>query len=297
MVTRTTRTPDERAFYALSNTIMIGLMLIIIFPLLNVLAQSFSSPSSVLGGRVFIWPVEPTLFAYKNLLRSQTVFTGYINTLFYMIVGTVINVFMTVICAYPLARRDFSGRKVFMAIFSFTMLFNGGMIPTYLLVRNLGMIDTRWAMLIPGAINVWNMIMARTFFDNTIPVELYESATLDGASHFRVLISIVLPLSTPILAVLGMFYAVGHWNQYFNAMLYLSSPKLFNIQIILRGALQNITTMMDDPNYLGDIQQAMGVAEVSKYAMIVLTMVPMLIIYPFAQRFFIKGIMIGAVKG
>jgi ABC-type glycerol-3-phosphate transport system permease component len=174
------------------------------------------------------------------------------------------------------------------------------MIPTYIVIKNLGLINTRWVMLLPGAMAVWNMILCRTFFQNTIPREMYESAELDGASDMRVLFSVVLPLSAPILAVLTLFYAVGHWNSYFNAMLYLSKQELFNIQLVLQNAIANIQTLLMNTsagNTAARQMEAMALQESAKYALIVISMVPVLIIYPFVQKYFIKGIMIGALKG
>jgi ABC-type glycerol-3-phosphate transport system permease component len=215
-----------------------------------------------------------------------------------MSAGTAINLFLTILCAYPLARKEFAGRNIFMLICSFTMMFGGGMIPTYLVVRNLGLIDTRWAMLLPGAMTVWNMILARTFFQNTIPAEMYESAELDGAGDTTILLRIVLPLSVPIIAVLTLFYAVGHWNSYFDAMLYLRTQGLFNIQLILRIAISNIAQILSNVSSdMSQQQKALALAEASKYVIIVISMLPVLIIYPFVQKYFIKGIMIGAIKG
>jgi ABC-type glycerol-3-phosphate transport system permease component len=269
----------------------------VLLPLLNVFAQAFSDPQSVLAGRVLFWPRNFTLTTITLILRNPNIQTGYLNTLFYASVGTVINLVMTVLCAYPLSRKNFSARNVFMLIFTFTMMFGGGMIPTYILIKDLRLIDTRWVMILPGAMAVWNMILARTFFQNTIPNELYESAELDGASNFKTLVSIVLPLSTPILAVLTLFYAVGHWNSYFDAMMYLRSQRLFNIQLILRNAIANIQALLNQSDNLSFLEQSMAFAEASKYAIIVVSMVPVLIIYPFVQKYFIKGIMIGAIKG
>jgi ABC-type glycerol-3-phosphate transport system permease component len=263
-----------------------------------VIAQAFSAPESVLTGRVFIWPRNFTTETFQMIIRNRFVVTGYLNTLIYMSAGTVINLFLTILCAYPLSRREFAGRNIFMLICSFTMMFGGGMIPTYLVVRNLGLIDSRWAMLLPGAMTVWNMILARTFFQNTIPQELYESAELDGAADTTVLLRIVLPLSGPIIAVLTLFYAVGHWNSYFDAMLYLRSQSLYNIQLILRIAISNITQLFTQLSTdMAQQQKAIALAEASKYVIIVISMLPVLIIYPFVQKYFIKGIMIGAIKG
>jgi ABC-type glycerol-3-phosphate transport system permease component len=226
--------------------------------------------------------------------------TGFLNTFYYAGVGTVINLVMTIMCAYPLAQPDFRGRSFFSLVFAFTMMFGGGMIPTYIIIKNLGLINTRWVMLLPGAMAVWNMILARTFFQNTIPREMYESAQLEGASDIRMLVSIVLPLSTPIIAVLALFYAVGHWNSYFNAMLYLSKQELYNIQLILQNAISNIQSLLNETTGVGAMTrmiEALAQAEAGKYALIVISMLPVLVIYPFVQKYFIKGIMIGALKG
>jgi ABC-type glycerol-3-phosphate transport system permease component len=289
--------PSDRAFYILDYGLLCFCGLIILLPLLNVFSQAFSDPQSVLAGRVLFWPRNFTTGTIRLILRNPNIKTGYLNTFFYAAVGTVYNLIVTVMCAYPLSRPGLAGRNVFMLIITFTMMFSGGMIPSYLLTRDLGLIDTRWVMIIPGAMAVWNMIMARTFFQNTIPKELYESAELDGASHIKMLLSIVLPLSTPILAVLTLFYAVGHWNSYFDAMMYLRSPHLFNIQLILRNAISSIEVLLNQSDNLTELEKSMAYAEASKYAIIVISMVPVLVIYPLVQKYFIKGIMIGAIKG
>jgi putative aldouronate transport system permease protein len=290
--------PSDKLFYLVDYTLLAFCGIIVLVPLLNILAQSFSDPQSVISGTVFIWPRNFTLKTFQMILRNRFVLTGYWNTLIYMSVGTVINLVLTILCAYPLSRTEFAGRNIFTLILAFTMMFSGGMIPTYLVVRNLGLIDTRWAMWLPGAMAVWNMILARTFFQNSIPREMYESAELDGAGDTTVLLNIVLPLSGPILAVLTLFYAVGHWNSYFDGMLYLRSQELFNIQLILRIAISNIQQLMTQTG--GDMaaqQMALALGEASKYVIIVISMLPVLVIYPFVQRHFIKGIMIGAIKG
>jgi multiple sugar transport system permease protein/putative aldouronate transport system permease protein len=289
--------PVDRLFYVVDYVLLLCAGVVVIFPLLNVIANSFSSPAMVLSGRVMIWPKAPTLEIYRGILKNKIIVTGYLNTLFYTGAGTLINLTMTVLCAYPLSRTSLMGRNFFMLIFAFTMMFGGGMIPTYLLIRDLGLVNTRAVMLLPGAMAVWNMILARTFFQNTIPREMYESAELDGASHARVLVSIVLPLSVPVLAVLALFYAVGHWNSYFDAMLYLKSQDLFNIQLVLRIAISNIQYLLDQAGDMARLESAMALAETSKYVIIVISMLPVLIIYPFVQKHFIKGIMIGALKG
>jgi ABC-type glycerol-3-phosphate transport system permease component len=286
----------DKAFYVLDYALLFFAGAIVILPLLNVFSQALSDPQSVLSGRVKFWPRNFTLSTIGLILRNKSIMTGFMNTLYYAGFGTLINLVVTVMCAYPLSRPEFRGRNVFMLIFAFTMMFGGGMIPTYINIKNLGLLNTRWVMLLPGAMAVWNMILCRTFFQNTIPREMYESAEMDGAGDIRMLVSIVLPLSVPILAVLTLFYAVGHWNSYFNAMMYLSSQSLYNIQLILRNAISNINNLLDSTD-LSNMEQNMAFAEASKYALIVISMVPVLIIYPFVQKYFIKGIMIGAIKG
>jgi ABC-type glycerol-3-phosphate transport system permease component len=291
-------TGSDKAFYVLDFVLLSFCGLIVFIPLLNVFAQAFSDPQSVLAGKVLLWPRYPTIGTFTLIMRNPSIMTGYLNTLFYASAGTCINLVMTVLCAYPLSRSDFVGRNFFTVIFAFTMMFGGGMIPTYILMKNLGLINTRLVMLLPCAMTVWNMILARTFFQNTIPKELYESAELDGASDMWTLLKIVLPLSTPILAVLTLFYAVGtHWNSYFDAMMYLNSPNLFNIQLILRNAIANIAALVSETRDMSQIEKTAAVMEASKYAIIVISMLPVLIIYPFVQKYFIKGIMIGAIKG
>jgi len=299
MTRRTRLAPVDRLFYIVDYALLGAAGLVVLLPLLNVFAQAFSDPQSVLAGRVLFWPRGFTLDTFTMILRNRNIITGYVNTLFYASFGTVINLVVTVMCAYPLSRTELPGRGVIMLIFAFTMMFGGGMIPTYLVIRGLGLINTRAVMLIPCAMTVWNMILARTFFQTSIPRELYESAELDGASDARVLVSIVLPLSGPILAVLTLFYAVStHWNSYFDAMMYLKSPSLYNIQLILRNAIANIAALMGESSEItANLEQNLALMEAGKYVIIVISMLPVLLIYPFVQKYFIKGIMIGAIKG
>jgi ABC-type glycerol-3-phosphate transport system permease component len=288
----------DRSFYII-DYIYLGLAgVVVIMPLLNVFAQAFSDPQSVLAGRVLFWPRNFTIKTIQRILSYRYIIQGFTNTVYYAVAGTLINLVMTVLCAYPLAQPDFRGRGFFSLLFAFTMMFGGGMIPTYILIKNLGLINTRWVMLLPGALAVWNMILCRTFFQNTIPREMYESAEMDGASDIKVLFTVVLPLSSSIIAVLALFYAVGHWNAYFNAMLYLTKPELYNIQLILQNAIANIQSLLLDTSGTAvQQQQAMALQEAGKYALIVISMIPVLVIYPFVQKYFIKGIMIGALKG
>jgi multiple sugar transport system permease protein/putative aldouronate transport system permease protein len=212
------------------------------------------------------------------------------------VVGTLVNLAVTILAGYALSRKDLVGRNFFMFLFAFTLLFNGGIVPTYLVVNQLGLINTRWALIIPQALSVWNLIITVTYFRTSIPPELLEAAQLDGCNDFQFLARVVLPLSTPIIAVLTLFYAVSHWNEYFAALLYLNKQELYPLQIMLRNILvqnQIDFTMIDISAYAA--RQAMR--ELLKYALIVVASVPVLLIYPFVQRYFIKGIMIGAIKG
>lgn len=291
-------TPVDRSFYVVVDVYLAICGIIVLLPLLHVLAQSLSDPMMVIAGRVSFFPINPTLDIYSQVIKSQNIMTGFMNTLFYAGGGTCLNLFMTVICAYPLARKGLWGRKVIVFIFTFTMMFGGGMIPTYLVIKQLGLIDTRAVMILPGAITVWNMIMCRTYFMSSIPEELYESASLDGASDIRILVSMVVPLSVPILAVMVLFYAVGHWNSYFDAMIYLNSPELYNIQLVLRNAINNVKSISENgASDMANMVKNEANGEAIKYVLIVITMIPVMIIYPFVQKYFIKGIMIGSIKG
>ena len=287
----------DRIYYGVCYTIVALLVLIVLYPLIYIISASFSSPAQVSSGKVWLLPVDPTLYSYEVILQYKNVFIGYGNTIFYTVVGTLINIAVTMLCAYPLSRRDFSGRYVLSLIFVFTMVFNAGMIPNYMLIRDLGMLGTRWAMLLPGAMNVYNMIVARTFIQNTIPTELLEASKLDGCDDFQYFTRVVLPLSSTVIAVITLYYAVAHWNSYFNAFLYLSDRDMYPLQIFLRQILvQNNfdTSEMTDPELA---QQLKGLSEVLKYSVIVVSTAPLMCLYPFVQKYFVKGVMIGSVKG
>ena len=273
-------------------------LLVVTIPLIYIVANSFSSASAVSGGRVLLWPIEPSLKAYKVAFGDPQIMQGYLNSFIYAIGGTLISVTLTIAIAYPLSRRTFFGRNVIMSVLIFTMLFSGGLIPTYLVVQDLGMLNTRWAMVIPSAIGVWQVIIARTFFRSTIPDELYEAATIDGASDLRFLWSIVLPLSKPVIAVIALMYAIFQWNSYFDALIYLKDPGLYPLQIVLRNILIQ-SDVSSTGTTGGDIESyaaAQRIAELTKYAMIVVSSLPLMIALPFMQKHFTKGAMIGAVK-
>lgn len=287
----------DKIFVILVYVFLIAVFLIILYPLIYIVSASFSDSQAVISGRVKLLPVDVTLKGYKAVFKNGKIITGFANSLFYMVVGTILNLIMTVLCAYPLSRKEFVHRNKIAALFVFTMYFSGGMVPTYMVVSNLNLIDTRWAMIIPSAMSTYNMIIARTYMVNSIPDELYEAAQMDGCTPFKYLIRVIIPLSKPILAVLTLYYGVTRWNSYFDAMLYLNDQKLQPLTIVLREILiQNKIdyTMLTDVGAAAELQ---GMTELLKYSTIVVASVPVLIIYPFVQKYFVKGVMIGAVKG
>lgn len=290
-------TLDDKIFYIVSFLILTIFFLLVLYPCIFVLSSSFSSGKAVQAGKVLLFPVDLSLAGYKMVFSNKSVWTGYANSIFYTVVGTAINLVLTMICAYCMSRRDLRGRDGFMLFFTFTMFFSGGMIPSYLLLNSLHMLNTRWALLLPGAMSVYNMIVARTFIMSNIPNELLEAAQIDGCSDIRYFLDIVLPLSKTIIAVLLLFYGVGHWNSYFSAMIYLNDRDLFPLTLFLREilALGNIDpTSITDPDLVAQIQEY---AATIKYALIVVSLIPVLLIYPFVQKHFVKGVMIGSVKG
>lgn len=285
-------------FDIVNMVVMSILLIVFLWPLIFVISASLSDPGAVWNGEVIFFPVRFNLNAYKEILGYKDIWIGYRNTLFYTIAGTALNLCFTVFAAYPLSRKDFYTRNFFMFLFMFTMYFSGGLIPTYMVVSGLGLTNTFWAMIVPGAVSVYNMIITRTYFVNSIPESLQEAAQLDGANTFQFLIRIVLPLSKPILAVIGLYYGVAHWNDFFTALLYVNDKALFPLQTFLRDILIQNNLALDaaglDPT---DAAAKMQLAQTIKYGVIVVASVPVLCIYPFIQKYFVKGIMIGAVKG
>ena len=289
----------DMVYIVITEVILWFMLVIILIPLVYIVSSSFSSPEAVGNGWVYLWPVDFSLKGYAAVFTTEKVWIGFRNSIFYTVVGTFINIVVTMLAAYPLSRRDLKGRGVVTVIFTFTMLFSGGMIPTYLLVRDLGMINTVWAMLIPGAMSVYNVIIARTYIQSSIPFDLYESASLDGCTDDRYLISVVLPLAKPIIAVLVLWYAVGHWNQYFNAMIYLRDSNLLPLQIVLRNFL--IVEDMNDSSLatmsMEEYMDKLYLKNLYQYSLIVIASAPVMMLYPFIQKHFVKGIMLGSLKG
>ena len=288
---------QDKTYYSVVYTLVTLLTLIVLLPLINVLACSFSAPEAVASGKVLLWPVNFSVSGYERVFNTDEIWIGYANTLYYTIVGTFVNVFVTLICAYPLARRGLPDKSFFSFLFAFTMLFSGGLVPTYLLARNLHLLNTRWALIIPGAMGVYQMIVTRTFLVANIPQELLEMSQIDGCNDFRFFWSFVLPLSKAVIAVTAMQYAVGHWNSWFSAFLYLSDDKKYPLQMMLRRIL--VMNQIKASDYVDEetLVAMEGMADLLKYSLIVVATVPILCAYPFIQKYFVKGIMIGSLKG
>lgn len=290
------KTREDKAFYLLNDGLMLLAALIVLYPLIYILSSAFSSPTAVSQGRVVLWPVDFSLRGFEEVFSHRAILTGFANSIYYTVVGTTINVVMTVAAAYPLSRRTMPGRRILLFMFTFTMLFNGGLIPSYLLTSRLGLINTRAVMIIPLALNIFNVIICRTFFETTIPEEIAEAATIDGCGHTRFMLQMVVPLSKAILAVMVLYYGLGHWNSYFQAFLYISDKSKFPLQIVLRDILilNQVNDIISDPLLY---QAKAGMAQLLKYALIVVSSAPFMIAYPFVAKHFVKGVMIGAVKG
>jgi putative aldouronate transport system permease protein len=289
------RSLGDKIFDACNIVFLCVLMLVTLYPFMYVVFASLSVPSELVKHTGLLWkPIGFFPDAYKLVLKNHMIITGYKNTLFYVVVGTTLNVIFTALFAFVLSRRDLYWKKFMMMMVVITMFFSGGMIPGYILVRNLGMLDTRWALIIPGLIATWNLIIMRTSFQS-IPYELEEAAKIDGASDFRVFAQIILPLSVPLLAVMVLFYGVGHWNSWTGALIYLRDRELFPLQLVLREILiENSTT---DTTNLSNTTSDPFLGEVVKYATIIVATVPILVLYPFIQKYFTQGVMIGALKG
>ena len=288
---------EDRILYFVVYTVIILFLLVILYPIIFIISASFSEGSEVQLGRVYLWPVKPTLEGYRAVFSHRNIMTGYRNTILYTLGGTLINVVVTVLCAYPLSRRDMPIRGFFVFLFVFTMFFGGGLIPTYLLVNSLGMVNTFWALLIPGAMSVYNMVLARTFIQNGVPHELLEASQIDGCSDARYFFSILLPLSQAVISVISLYYAVAHWNSYFSALIYIRDKQLQPLQLILRSILLSTRVSLnefEDPDLL---EGKIGLEFLVKFALIVVSSAPIMCLYPFVQKFFAKGVMLGSVKG
>ena len=290
------KSKSDRLFDVIDYAFLTLVLLAVAYPLYFIVIASISEPAAVYNGNVIWRPIMPTLEGYERILSYSSLYTGYRNTIIYTLVGTAINVVLTILAAYSLSRKDLVGRNLLMKLIMFTMIFSGGMIPNYLLVRSLKLYNTMWALILPGAISTWNLIVARTFFQQSIPGDLLEAAELDGCSDVQFFFRIVLPLSHSIIAVMVLYYAVAHWNSYFDSLIYMSSQEKYPLQLVLRNIL--IVNTVDDMVYdVATVVEQQRMGDLIKYGMIILSALPLLVLYPFLQRYFVQGVMIGAIKG
>lgn len=296
-VSRIKKSTNDTVFYFINDLLLLIAFVVVAYPVIYIVSASFSSSQAVASGRVVLFPVDISLAAYKAVFQHEGIVLGYANTIYYTVVGTFINIIFTIMAAYPLSRPKLPFRKIFIALFTFTMIFNGGLIPTYMLNNNLGLMNTRWVMVLPVALNIFNLMIAKTFFEGNIPEELYEASQIDGCNYFKFIWHVVMPLSKAIIAVLALYYAVVHWNAYFNAFLYLTDESKFPLQIFLREILVLNKFSVDNMVNPEDLIAKQGMAELLKYALIIVSSVPLMVAYPFIAKYFAKGTLSGAVKG
>lgn len=284
-------------FDIVNYILLTAVMLLVLYPLYFIVIASISDPNAIYEGKVYFIPKLINFEGYERIFAEKSIWRGYLNTFIYTSVGTAINVLFTICAAYSLSKKYLPGRNFFMLMITFTMFFSGGLIPAYLLVQKMGMLNSIWGLVIPTAVGPWNLIIARTFFQSNIPDEVCEAASIDGSSEINTFIRIVLPISQAIIAIMILFYAVGHWNSYFNALIYLRSEDKYPLQLILRSILvQNEVNanMVTDESALAEKQR---IADLIKYGVIIVSSLPVLILYPFVQKYFVQGVMIGSVKG
>ncbi len=294
-MSRLTYKNQDRVFYFFCYAVIAIMTLIVLYPIIYVVSASLSNSDMVVQGKVWLWPVDFSLKAYEIILKRPQIWTGYKNTIIYTVVGTLINLAMTLMCAYPMARKNLRGRGTIMFFFTFTMLFSGGMIPNYILIKNLGIMDTRWAVILPGAMSVYNMIVCRTFIESNIPDEMLEAAKIDGCSDVQFFFEMILPLSKAVIAVLALWYGVAHWSAYFNAFMYLREPDKYPLQIFLKEILIQSEQLGGED--IANVENMSTIYVTLKYCIIVVSSVPLFCVYPFVQKHFQKGVMIGSVKG
>lgn len=290
---------SNKIFDIVNHLILFALLMIVLYPLYFIVIASFSSPDAVARGEVLLAPKGFNINGYGEIFKYKDIWVGYGNSILYTVVGTSINLIATIPAAFAFSRNELVGKKPLMLLFAFTMFFGGGLIPTYLLIQDLNMDNSIWALTLPGAVGVYNLIVARSFFDQNIPEELYEASVMDGCDHFRYFLRVVLPIAKPIVAVMILIYAVGHWNAYFNSLIYLTDRSKFPLQVILREVLIQQQSVSGSASLAGmeSLEQRRQLAEMIKYGVIVVSSLPVLCLYPFIQKHFVKGMMIGSVKG
>ena len=296
------RAKSDVLFDTIVFIVLTLIFIVVAYPLYFVIISSFSDPKAVASGQVIWYPVDFNFRGYAEVFGNNQVVTGFINSLIYTTCGTVLNLAVTLPTAYALSRSDFNGNRFVTIFYLITMFVSGGMIPTYLVVQGCGMLDTMWSLIVPGALGVYNMIVARTFFKSNLPIELLEAAKLDGCGNTRFFFSIALPLSSAIIAILVLYYGIGHWNSYFSALLYLSDEKKYPLQLVLRSILvlneaQLQQGSVTTAEQLAEQERQRQLVELMKYSLIIVSSIPVMIVYPLVQKHFVKGVMIGSVKG
>lgn len=292
---RSLDTRSERVFYFSNGLLLTLFLLLTLYPILCLISGAISDPVAVYTGKVTFYPIGFNLRGFELNLQNANVLRGFVNSLFYTVVGTALNVVVTLITAYALSRRELPGRTGISFFMAFTMWFGGGIIPFFLLVRNLGLLNSRWSLLITGLMSVWNVVVCRTYITSTVPDEMFEAASIDGCGYFRFFAVMVLPLSKAIIAVLTLWYAIGHWNSYFHALIFISDKSKQPLQLLLRSML--VTDLTMDLSGIDVETESLGVQELMRNSLILIACLPLWILYPFVQRFFVKGVMIGSVKG
>lgn len=294
-------TKADKLFNTTNIVILVVILLLTLYPLWFIVSASISNPDLVNTGKMLLWPKEISFAGYKSIFHDNSILRGYFNTILYTAGGTVINVIVTVLAGYALSRKDFIGNKFFTIMFLITMFFSGGLIPTFMTVKSVGLYNSPWVMVILGATSMTNIIITRTFFQTTIPTEVQEAAQIDGCSNIRLFLQVVLPLSTAIVAVMALFSAVAHWNGYFTALIYIRDEQWRPLQIVLRETLLksqfNANLLQQGGDTAGLLQEELRAAEQIKYALIVIASLPVMAMYPFVQKYFVKGVTLGSVKG
>lgn len=290
---------DDRIYEFVTKLFLVIFIIMVFYPLYFVVVASFSDPTYVNSGDLLLWPKGFTLLGYKRVFTDERIFTGYRNTIFYTAAGTCLGLCGTMLAAYSLSRKDLPGRRIIMLLFIFTMYFQGGMIPFYLVVKGLHLVNSRLFMVISGCISVYNIIIARSFLESNIPDELHDAAKIDGCGNGRFFVQIVVPLSKAVIAVIALYLAVSYWNSYFNAMIFLTDTDKYPLQLFLRQILLTVSEASSADSQLDAdaLQQMQQMGQVIKYGVIVVSTVPIICVYPFIQKYFVKGVMIGSVKG
>ncbi|MFC5652339.1 carbohydrate ABC transporter permease [Paenibacillus solisilvae] len=302
MTTAIKESPRDKVFLIVNYVYLLFAFVIVAYPVIYMLSASISDPQYVGSGEMWLLPKGITFDGYQRVFENSKIWSGYANTILYTVASIAVSLAVTLPAAYALSRRDFIGRNFFMGMFMVTMFFGGGLVPTYLLVKDMGMVNTIWAIILPSAASIYNIIVTRTFFVSSIPRELEEAAQIDGASTTRMFFTIIIPLSMPIIAVMALFYGVAQWNSYFSALIYLNDEAKYPLQIILRQilVLQEMSAQAGgtvDASTASALNNKAEIAALVKYAVIIVSTLPIIVIYPFLQRYFVQGVMIGSVKG